>query len=305
MRLFPVMRILVANDDGVFSPGLQALAEVASAFGEVRIVAPDVEQSSVGHAITASRPLSYRPTRIGRFDGWRVNGTPADCVALGIHHWSNVDAVLSGINQGMNLGNAMWHSGTLAAAKQAALFGVRGIALSAQPHETLEEYEALKPWAAVVLRTLFSRKNQSLLINVNFPAYPRGISWTSQSVRQYDGKVIPGTSPSGRAVFWFTAVPIVEVEEGTDLWAFKENFVSVTPLRLELTDEKCLAYEQKSLPFDDGHIPRIPIPPDARITEPEEILAPDSSSSLHERSDVSEIDPSAPRFSATMKLPRS
>ena len=124
------MRILIANDDGIYSPGLLALAEVAREFADVRIFAPDVEQSSMGHAITHSRPLSLRRTPIRDFEAYRVNGTPADCVALGVHMWDKVDLVLSGINLGPNLGNAMWHSGTLAAAKQAALLGLRGIALS-------------------------------------------------------------------------------------------------------------------------------------------------------------------------------
>src|SRR5690606_29131983 len=114
------MRILVTNDDGIYSPGLAALARAASKFGEVRVVAPDVEQSSMGHAITATRPLSYKksPIRFEGIEAFRVNGTPADCVALGTHLWEHTDVVLSGINMGTNLGNAMWHSGTLAAAKQ-------------------------------------------------------------------------------------------------------------------------------------------------------------------------------------------
>src|SRR5687767_1421354 len=103
------MRILISNDDGIYSPGLAALAEVAAKLGDVRVVAPDVEQSSSGHAITASRPLSYKRTRIGDFEAYRVNGTPADCVALGAYNWDKVDVVLSGINLGSNLGNSMWH----------------------------------------------------------------------------------------------------------------------------------------------------------------------------------------------------
>src|ERR671922_2598576 len=132
------MRILVSNDDGIYSPGILALAEVAAKFGDVRIVAPDVEQSSAGHAITASRPLSYKRTPIKSFEAYRVNGTPADCVALGAYHWEKVDVVLSGINLGTNLGNSIWHSGTLAAAKQAALLGMRGIAFSTSVDETKE-----------------------------------------------------------------------------------------------------------------------------------------------------------------------
>lgn len=125
------MRILISNDDGIYSPGIATLAKVAARFGEVRIVAPDVEMSSAGHAVTASRPMTYKRTVIGSFEGYRVNGTPADCVALGAYHWEKADVVLSGINLGNNLGNSMWHSGTLAAAKQAVLLGLRGIALSA------------------------------------------------------------------------------------------------------------------------------------------------------------------------------
>ena len=125
------LRILICNDDGIYSPGIACLAKVASRFGDVRIVAPDVEQSSMGHAITSSRPLRYRRTPLpGDFEAYRVNGTPADCVALGTYLWEKVSLVLSGINLGPNLGSACWHPGTLAAAKQAALLGLRGIAFS-------------------------------------------------------------------------------------------------------------------------------------------------------------------------------
>jgi len=96
-------RILISNDDGIYSPGVSALAKIASRFGEVRIVAPDVEQSSMSHAITSSRPLRYKRIRLGDFEAYRVNGTPADCVALGAHRWGHVDLVLSGINLGLIL----------------------------------------------------------------------------------------------------------------------------------------------------------------------------------------------------------
>src|SRR6266446_792263 len=112
-------RILICNDDGIYSPGIASLAKVASRFGDVRIVAPDVEQSSMGHAITSSRPLRYRRTHLpGGVESCLVNVTPADCVALGTYMWKQVDMVLSGINLGPNLCSACWHSGTLAAAKQ-------------------------------------------------------------------------------------------------------------------------------------------------------------------------------------------
>src|SRR5438046_6025426 len=109
-------RILICNDDGIYSPGIASLAKVASRFGDVRIVAPDVEQSSMGHAITSSRPLRYRRTPLpGGFDAYRVNGTPADCVALGTYLWERVSIGLSVIDLGPNRGTACGQPGTLSA----------------------------------------------------------------------------------------------------------------------------------------------------------------------------------------------
>jgi 5'-nucleotidase len=235
------MRILISNDDGIYSPGILALAKVASRFGRVRIVAPDVEQSSMSHAITSSRPLRYKQIRLGDFEAYRVNGTPADCVALGTHQWGHVDLVLSGINLGANLGSACWHSGTVAAAKQAALLGMRGIAFSTSFSEKKEpDFASLEPYVSKVLELLIKEK-QMPLINVNLPAKPKGIRWTRQAVGQYDGEVIRDKDPMGRAVFWFTVKPLEDEAEGTDRWAFANNWVSVTPLRLDLTAEKDLA----------------------------------------------------------------
>jgi 5'-nucleotidase len=237
------MRLLISNDDGIYSPGIAALAEAASHFGEVRIVAPDVEQSLMGHAVTATRPLQYRRTPIKGFEAYRVNGTPADCVALGIYQWEKVDIVLSGINLGSNLGNSLWHSGTLAAAKQAALLGLRGIAFSMPAAQDEPQFDILQPWVTRILELLF-RDTSMLLVNVNFPETPSGLCWTRQSVRRYDGKVIPGKDPMGREHFWFTVSPIQELEEGTDRWAVQRGLISITPLRLDLTDEKELARVQ-------------------------------------------------------------
>jgi 5'/3'-nucleotidase len=234
------MRILVTNDDGIYSPGILALAETAAQFGHVRVVAPDVEQSSMGHAITATRPLSYRKTTLGDFEAYRVNGTPADCVALGSYNWERVDLVLSGINMGSNLGNSAWHSGTLAGAKQAALLGLRGIAISTPAGKTEPRFDVLKPWVHRALECLLP-DDALKLVNVNIPREPKGLKWTRQSVRHYDGAVVPGEDPMGRKHFWLTVRPIEETEDGTDRWAVREGWVSLTPLRLDLTDHAELA----------------------------------------------------------------
>jgi 5'-nucleotidase len=233
------MRILVSNDDGVYSPGIAALARCATKFGDVRVVAPDVEQSSAGHAITASRPVRFRPTHIfDDIEAYRVNGTPADCVALGINQWDHVDVVLSGVNLGLNLGNATWHSGTLAAAKQAVLLGTRGIALSAPVDDETSDFSVLAPWIERALETVLA-SDEPRLVNVNFPSEPTDLRWTSQAVDQYNGKVVADKDPMGRPVFWFTVIPLEKLREGTDLWAVDQGYVSMTPLRLDLTD-----YEQ-------------------------------------------------------------
>src|SRR5918999_2538361 len=234
------MRILVSNDDGVYSPGLAALVRAAQRFGEVRVVAPDVEQSSAGHAVTHTRPVRPRKTAIfDDVEAYRVNGTPADCVALGLFTWENVDVVLSGINMGPNLGNAAWHSGTLAAAKQATLLGVRGIALSTRVVEDQEDFSSLEPWVARTLELLLD-EDCPRLVNVNLPQEPHGIRWTAQAVDQYDGRIVADTDPMGREHYWFTVVPLEQHLEGTDLWAVANGYVSMTPLRLDLTDHEAL-----------------------------------------------------------------
>jgi 5'-nucleotidase len=243
------MTILITNDDGIYSPGIAALAKIASRFGKVTVIAPDVEQSSMGHAVTHSRPLSLKksPITFEGIEAWRVNGTPADCVALGSHLYAHTDVVLSGINMGSNLGNSMWHSGTLAAAKQAVLLGIKGIALSTPVGKTEPDFEALTPYVEKALALLF--ENDMLgLFNVNFPEKPKGIQWTRQSVRLYDGKIVPAVDPMGRKHYWFTVTPLEPAEEGTDRWAVEHDLVSITPLRLDLTDEQMLKKVMKEQP---------------------------------------------------------
>lgn len=242
------MNILITNDDGIYSPGIAALSRIAGRFGKVRVVAPDVEQSSMGHAITHSRPLSYKksPITFEGIDAFRVNGTPADCVALGLHMYPDTEVVLSGINMGPNLGNSMWHSGTLAAAKQAVLLGIKGVALSTPVGKQEPDFEGLAPFVEESLKLLL-KDNALGLYNVNFPPKPEGLRWTRQSVRLYDGNVVPGEDPMGRRHYWITVSPLEPAEEGTDRWAVENNLVSITPLRLDLTNEAELAQKSHKL----------------------------------------------------------
>lgn len=244
------MRILVTNDDGIYSPGLACLARAASDYGEVIVMAPDVEQSSMGQAITSAKPITYKKSPI-HFDGmeaFRVSGTPADCVALGIHLFEEIDIVLSGINIGANLGNSAWHSGTLSAARQAVLFGLRGIALSVSVGDTEPQFDALEEFVKPALEEVM-HENELRLLNINFPQQPEGdIIWAKQSVRHYDGKVIDQKDPMGRQHYWFTVTPIEDVEEGTDRWAVRHGKTSITPMILDLTDKEYLAKREKNHP---------------------------------------------------------
>ncbi len=280
------MRILVSNDDGIYSPGIKALAEVASEFVSVRVVAPAVERSSAGHSITASRPLSYRPTKLNGLTAYRVNGTPADCVALGAHHWETVDVVLSGLNLGLNLGNSIWHSGTLAAAKQAALLGMRGVALSVPAG--VDDHEPFKPWVRQVLEIVL-RGDPMPLYNVNFPRRPRGLLWTRVSVRHYDGRIVPTRDPQGRELYWFTIKPVECSEEGTDRWALEQGWISMTPIKLDLTDERAVADLRALRPRDDA-VARAVSPP---------VSSAEAAKSVREDEAAAPIDESVARAAAS------
>jgi 5'-nucleotidase len=159
---------------------------------------------------------------------------------LGLHLWGGADLVLSGINLGSNLGNSTWHSGTLAAAKQAVLLGTRGIALSTPFDDNEPEFTALEPSVTTVLDLLVHREKERLL-NVNIPLRSTGVRWTRQSVRHYDGAIVPDKDPKGREHFWFTVTPLEKAEPGTDRWAVENGWTSITPLRLDLTDESALS----------------------------------------------------------------
>jgi 5'-nucleotidase len=254
------LRFLIANDDGIYSPGLAILAAVAGRFGDVQVVAPDVEQSSASSSISATRPLSFRPTRaIDGVSAFRVNGTPADCVALGLFHQPDVDIVLSGVNLGPNLGNGMWHSGTLAAAQQAALLGVRGIAFSTPAVHDNPDLSGLAPYIERVLRLLLPRDDLRL-VNVNLPARPVGMRWTRQAVEKYDGEVVPAKDPYDRPVFWLAVTQLREHQPETDLWAFERGYVTITPIRLDATDHTALdaiPTDQRVVEFSDQADPQL------------------------------------------------
>jgi 5'-nucleotidase len=171
-------------------------------------------------------------------------------VALGMFQWDKVDIVLSGINLGTNLGHGAWHSGTVAAARQAVLFGVRGIAFSTPVTGDEPDFAALEPHVEKVLDCLLPKDGLEL-VNVNIPRHPRGMRWTRQANKKYDGKIVPAEDPMGRQHYWFTVVPVQETEADTDLWAVRYGYTSMTPLRVDVTDHDGLAALKRAAPLEE------------------------------------------------------
>ncbi len=230
-------RIIVTNDDGVFSEGIERLAAALSEVGDVFTVAPDQERSAAGHSLTLHHPL--RAKLIGP-QRWSVDGTPTDCVNWGVLHLLRDERpklLFSGINLGLNLGDDVTYSGTVSAAFEGTLIGIPSVAIS-QEIETGFTFDAAAAFAARLARLLLEQPlTPGTLINVNVPAEaPRGVRVGRQGRRRYGEAVIEKIDPRGRPYYWIGSTPPAgELEQGTDLSAVEENYISVTPLHLDLT----------------------------------------------------------------------
>jgi 5'-nucleotidase len=237
-------RILISNDDGIDSAGIIALARALARLGEVWVVAPDREQSATSHSISLDRPLRGREVR----PGWvAVNGTPTDCVYLGVHHFlpAHPDLVVSGVNHGPNLGDDVHYSGTVAAAMEAALLGLPAAAFSLcgpPPHE----FDGAGEIAAEIAdRVLAEGLPPGVLLNVNVPGgatRDAPLRITKLGKRRYGNAVERRVDPRGRPYFWVGGDEIsTEDREGSDGNAIAAGAVSVTPLRVDITHVEALA----------------------------------------------------------------
>lgn len=245
------MRILVTNDDGIHAPGLEVMERVARALSDdVWVVAPAEEQSGAGHSLTLNRPVRVRRHEERR---WSVSGTPTDSVMMGLRKLVDgpPDLILSGVNRGANLGDDVTYSGTVSAAMEGALAGVRSIALSqVYASEGMGDsvpFGAAEVWAERVIRPLLDMPfTPRTLVNVNFPALPadrvQGIRVVRQGFHDYArGSVVEGTDPRGYRYYWF-GLHGIEHTPGhqTDLEAIADGYVAVTPLQLDLTHDAAL-----------------------------------------------------------------
>ncbi|WP_088227876.1 5'/3'-nucleotidase SurE [Desulfosporosinus sp. FKB] len=243
------MHILLTNDDGYFAPGIQTLYEVLANHNgyDVSIVAPDGQRSATGHSITLFNPLFVTEHLLKEsFKGFAISGTPSDCVKLAIQGEliPKPDLLISGINQGPNLGTDIFYSGTVSAAMEGVLLGIPSIAVSLASFE----YQDFEPAAAYLAENLnlFLKLNHKGLINLNLPGKPRhewqGLKVTRLGKAVYENIFEQRTDPRGRLYYWQSGTMTPDNESDTDLRAIQEDFISITPVHSDLTDYASLSF---------------------------------------------------------------
>jgi len=252
--------ILVTNDDGGDSPGIKVLSKAMQPVGEVYVVAPEREQSAVGHALTLHRPLKFKKINNKTY---LINGTPTDCVILGVKRLlpQRADLVVSGINNGRNMGDDITYSGTVAAAIEATLLGIPSIAISFagenySRRSCFLRFKEAGRFTQRLARLVFKKGlPPDTFLNVNIPDIPniKGIKLTRQGKRGYDNAIQEMTDPRGKKHYWIGGgIPMWEPGKNTDFEAVQNGFISVTPIHLDLTNHKALKYMKDKWGFTDN-----------------------------------------------------
>ncbi len=238
------MKILVCNDDGIDSQGIWILAEALKEISDVTVVAPRKEQSAVGHGITMQIPLRVIDyNKNGKFFGYAVEGTPADCVKMGIRNIMKEppDLVISGINHGSNTAINIIYSGTVSAAREAAIMDIPSIAISVTNHAATEFSLAAKVAKKLALEIVDKDLPVGTLLNVNVPDVSEdqiaGVHLTRQGKSKWDDIYEKRTDPYGKSYYWLTGNLLeVDTEMETDQAAIRKNYISITPIHFDLTD---------------------------------------------------------------------
>jgi len=244
------MKILLCNDDGIHAPGLRAMCDALQSMGDVQVVAPLVEQSGVSHRITFLHPILTKEIFVdNEHYGWAVDGSPADCVKMGVLEFCNgkPDLIVSGINSGANVGINVLYSGTVAAAIEGAFFGVTSVAVSLA-QGTPPDYPAAAERAVQLIQQLKEHSTKKgALWNLNFPdsseAGPRGVKMTSMAVNRHTDTMEKRIDPRGRAYYWSGLDPLNNhaLDPGSDVKELREGFATVTPLHFDLTESSTIA----------------------------------------------------------------
>jgi len=242
------MHILVTNDDGILASGISALYAAVADLGEVEVVAPDDSQSAVGHAISVLKPLLARRVHVNNlFTGWSVSGRPADCVKLAMIELLDrkPDLVLSGINAGANAGINVIYSGTVAGAIEGSLYGVPSVAFSLEISDELDFAKAGLVSRMILDHYLAAGPVPGLCLSVNIPAldrgWPRGVRCCAQAPLSWEEHYEKKTDENGNTIYWLNGhLPHHGSCPESDLAAVREGYVSITPLRADLTDDNRL-----------------------------------------------------------------
>ena len=239
------MNILITNDDGIYSEGIIKLAEAVEEFGEIVIIGPNRERSATGHAITMHNPLRIEEiTFLGtKYKIFAINGTPADCVKLGVEGVlsQRPDLVLSGINKGPNLGTDVIYSGTVSAAIEASIYGIPSIAFSLAGFKNYDfelAKDIVKKIVDIVIKDDILKKS---IFNVNIPVCSReeikGFKITKLGFRRYKDNFVKRMDPRGRVYYWLSGEVVEEVcDDNSDICAVRNKYVSITPIHFDLTD---------------------------------------------------------------------
>ena len=244
------MRILVTNDDGIFAEGIYKLAKNMQRNGEVVVVAPDSERSATGHAITMHSPLIVKKIQFfdTEIEAYSVNGTPADCVKMGVEALlksKKPDIVISGINDEPNLGTDVIYSGTVSAAVESAIMDIPSIAVSMGSCKASQFDDAAEFTSTLLKKIMKNNKLQNIVTNVNYPDKPkneiRGTKITTLGIRKYDNAFIERKDPWGNVYYWMSGtVREMEQNPDSDITAINENYISITPMHFDLTNFKHL-----------------------------------------------------------------
>jgi 5'-nucleotidase len=252
------LNILLANDDGIYAPGLRALGIALQRLGTVTVVAPATEQSGVGHSITYLSPLTCKETYDGdEFRGWAVEGSPADCVKLGVAELAPkpVELIVSGVNGGLNAGINVLYSGTVAAAIEGAFFRIPSFAVSLE-HDPHADFDAAALMAVRLIEQILEKQGDAPeLYNINIPTeatrrYRAGqmpeVHLVPMGVQRYGDHYIKRQDPKGRDYYWSTNDPPPErTDHETDLNALASGHITVTPLQFDMTKQSHLAMMER------------------------------------------------------------
>ncbi|KPU28125.1 5'-nucleotidase [Caloranaerobacter sp. TR13] len=239
------MKILVTNDDGIFANGIKEISIKLSEIAEVIVVAPDRERSAIGHAITIHTPLRVEKVEniIPNIETWAINGTPSDCVKIAVESIMNKkpDLIVSGINNGPNLGTDVIYSGTVSAAIEGAIHSIPSVAISACFFNAKINYESIAEISCKIIKNLIKKDlPQNIILNINIPSLLlekiKGIKITELGIRKYNNNYIKRTDPKGKNYYWLSGELIeIENKDTSDIVAIEEGYISITPLHFDLT----------------------------------------------------------------------